>query len=307
VNTKENFFNIIVNPNAGRGKTEKILTLVVDKFRQNNVKHNVNYANTPESAQQIAHDIEISGEKNIVIIGGDGTFSEVINGLVNPENFNFGLIPAGSGNDFAKTLGISRNPKIAIKHILNISTKTIDYLQGHTRRAINTASTGIDIAIMERYNSYKKRSKFNYYKALFRTIFKHKFSKYSIQTRNNPRQDETKDIEEKEYFVIAACNGKYFGGGMKISPYSNINDGKINLICINGMRKRNIFFFRLFKFLKGKHINKPYVQEHICETATLNSGELTTVNYDGELVYNEPFDIKIIKDGLTIFFDQKIK
>lgn len=286
--------NFIVNPNAGGGRTTKAINLISDILKEKNIDHHIDYAPTPGLAREFASALENQNKKNIIIVGGDGTFSEVLNGVKNPSSMVFGFIPAGTGNDFAKTLKISKDPKKALEIILKGQTMQIDYLQGRSRRAINTVSTGIDIAIIQKYNSYKKRNKLNYYKALLTTAFKYKFPSFKLNVDGD-------DTQSKDYFVISVCNGQYFGGGMKISPNSSLNDGKMTAVCIHGMKKSKILT-RVGGFLKGSHIGKHYVDEYFCNHINLDDNKLMTVNFDGELIENEPFNIKVIENGLTIFF-----
>jgi YegS/Rv2252/BmrU family lipid kinase len=297
--TKEKItFNIIANPNAGGGKIERVLTQIKTALEQHEIQYTVSYAHTPELAREIAGELEAAGQKYVIAVGGDGTFSEVLNGFQNPSSVVLGLIPAGTGNDFLKTLGISSKPQEAIKHLLSLKTKQIDYIQGVNRRALNVVSTGIDIQIMRKYNAKKKRNKLNYYKALFSTIFRHKFCAYTIKT-------DAVEKEAREYFIVAVGNGKYFGSGMKVCPNSVVDDGKLNLVGIHAMKRVKILF-RLTKFLKGKHLKTKYAEEHICQTAQLNNGEPMTVNYDGELIDDEPFDVRIIAGGLNILLDEDL-
>jgi YegS/Rv2252/BmrU family lipid kinase len=298
VNTKDTF-NIIANPNAGRrGRIERAIAQSIEAFDARGIPHTLQYAYTPELAREIAGKLEHSGEKFIVVIGGDGTISEVVNGLVDPSKVAIGLIPAGTGNDLAKTIKINKNPKRALEHIFSGIVKQFDYIQGATRRAVNTVSTGIDIEIIGRYNACKRRNKFNYYRALLTTVFRYKYSDHKIKT-------DVAELGDSKYFVIAACNGQYFGGGMRVSPNSCARDGKINLVAINQMSRPKVLF-RLVKFLTGKHIGKPYTIEHLTKTVKLNNAEPTTVDYDGELVQNEPFDLKVVTGGLNILYDEAL-
>lgn len=298
MSTKD-IFNIIANPNAGRrGKIERVIAKVVETFQARNIPYTLQYANTPELAREIAGGLESAGEKFIIVIGGDGTLSEVVNGLAEPRNVNLGLIPAGTGNDFAKTLKITKDLKRNLEHIFSGVIKQFDYIQGATRRAVNTASTGIDIEIMQRYNASKRRNKLNYYRALFTTIFRYKAPSHKIKT-------DVAELDERKHFVIAACNGQYFGGGMRVSPNSCPHDGRLNMVAIHDMSRSKILF-RLLKFLSGKHINKPYTIEHLTKAVQLNDSAPTTVDYDGELVYNEPFDLQIVVGGLNILHDEAL-
>jgi len=289
----------IANPNAGKCKAKKIVEKIVPILETNGVECDVFFAETAKEARLIAAQNEASGEKNIIVVGGDGTFGEVVTGVENPSELNFGFIPSGTGNDFAKAAGLPRNIEECASVILKGQTKKIDYLQGYSRRAINVASTGFDTEVIKAFNRYKRRNKKNYYRALFKTLFRVKHAKYYVEI------DGQKSSEEKQCFIFAACNGSYIGGGMKISPYSKIDDGMINFVCINSMPRRKILF-RLFGFLKGKHIDKSYTVQCLCEEVKLGEGMPVSICYDGELL-EEPFDVKIVKDGLNVFWRDSVR
>ena len=292
--TGNKILNFIVNPNAGRGKATRAMKKIAAYLDRQKLVHKIHFADTSEQARDIARGLERAGEDTIIAVGGDGTFSEVINGVRNLSGVTFGFIPAGTGNDLVKTLDLPCKPLLALKHILSDKTDTIDYLQGKCRRALNIVSTGFDVDVLKRFNASGIRNKLTYYHSLLKCILKFDYYKSDITL-------DGKDPVRREFFLVAATNGRYFGSGMHISPNAGIQDGKINTIVINSMPKSRVFRAAL-RFIKGKHIHDDYVEEYLTDHIVLDTGKRMTLDFDGELIEDE-FDIKIVPNGLKIFFD----
>lgn len=248
---------------------------------------------------EFAKDLESKGAKNIIVMGGDGSINEVLNGIESPENINLGIIPIGTGNDFAKSANIPKDPLKALQIILDNNIVSVDYMYTDTMRAINTISIGIDIEVLTRYNKKKKKSKSSYYRALIASLFKYRCISMQFQV------DDT-ILELDRYFVAVAANGKYFGGNMMISPHSIINDGKIHFVAVKHFPFYKIPF-ALMGFIKGKHIKKKYTQEIVCDSVICslndykNPENLQVVNYDGELRDKNKFEIKLKKGGCKMY------
>ncbi|MCL2483844.1 MAG: diacylglycerol kinase family lipid kinase [Firmicutes bacterium] len=285
-----------MNPVAGKGKARKTTHKLVDFLTDNKIMFRLFYSHYKGHMGEIARELEKKGEDNVIIVGGDGSINEVLNGLENPKKIKIGIIPCGTGNDFSRAVGISTKPSVAMKQIMQNNICEVDYLKTSDKRAINTISIGIDIAVIKKYNRYKSAGKFNYYKALIRALLTYRYTKMQFDIDGIEK-------DENEYFVAAACNGKYFGGNMMVSPYSKVDDGKISFVAMKRMSPY-LIPFRLLGFIKGKHIDKPYVERYLAENVvsnTLTEGNTQTVNYDGELVENSVFDVSIVKNGLNIY------
>lgn len=204
--------NIIFNPNAGNGRSEKARKIIEQILQEKAITYEVFKSESEDKAKIILDGLLTNGQKNIIVIGGDGTFSAIVNSCNDPSQFVFGLIPSGTGNDFAKTLGISKNPKKALEHILSGKQCQVDYLQGTSRRAVNTVSAGIDIAIITKYESYNqqknKRTKGSYYKALLSTMFKYKCEKFFVQKSDTINFDASSFDNVKKQETITPVDDK---------------------------------------------------------------------------------------------------
>jgi YegS/Rv2252/BmrU family lipid kinase len=244
---------------------------------------------------ELARELELQGVDNIVVVGGDGSINETINGIQCLDNINIGIIPAGTGNDLAKSLNISTKPLQAMQTILDNNIVCVDYLYTKTRRAINTISMGIDIDVLTRYNAKRKRTRMSYYSSLLRSLIGYRCREMSFVV-------DGVHLPKSKYFVVVGANGKYFGGNMKISPNSDAKDGKIHFVVIQKIPFYKVPF-ALLGFVRGKHIGKKYTQEIVAESIVCQLDDPTNqqiINYDGELI-NSQFDIKIAHNGCKIY------
>ena len=147
--------DFIVNPIAGGKhgkKTRKTVALIENLLKQKNVEYCLHITNHKMHALSLTKTLIERGATDIIVVGGDGTLHEVINGFSNFENVNLGLIPCGTGNDFASALNIPLNPEKALEIILTSQPKYVDFMQMPTVRVINIIGAGIVVDVLKRYS-----------------------------------------------------------------------------------------------------------------------------------------------------------
>ena len=286
-------YNFIVNPVSGNKKAIKNMKIISQYLTERNIAFCVYPTNKKSSATKIASQLEKCGADNIIAVGGDGTLNEILNGLQNPKNMRLGIIPSGTGNDFAYALHISKNPRKAMKTILKSKLKQVDYLQGNGYRGVNVVGAGLDVDVLKLHNKSKIKSKLSYVWSLIRVLFSFDFYRFRIFV-------DGQILANSEFMLVAGCNGSRFGGGIKVSPYSQVRDGKINLVLIKKLSKKRIPFV-LFKFLNGKHLNSNYAVEVLCESLRIEGAK--HLNVDGEIISDKPFELKVVKGGMNIYLD----
>lgn len=286
-------YNFIVNPVSGNKKAIKNMQILTRFLTERNIAFCVYTTNKKCGAKKIASELEKFGAENIIVVGGDGTLNEVINGLEEPRNIKIGIIPSGTGNDFAYSLGISSNPKKAMQTILKNRPKQIDYLQGKNFRGVNVIGAGLDIDVLQTYNNSKFKNKLTYIISLFKVLFNFEFYKFRIFV-------DGQILSNSEFMLVAACNGSRFGGSIKVSPHSDVKDGKINLVLIKRMPKQKIPF-ALFQFLRGKHLSQNYAVEVTCSKLKIEAPRF--MNIDGEIIENKPFELQIVPGGMNMFLN----
>ena len=288
--------NFIVNVKSGRGNGEKAFKICTDICLKKGINFAAHITQRPGHATEYAEKICAAGGDLIVAIGGDGTFHETLNG-VDTARAAVGFIPAGRGNDFARAAGLSLNPEKAFADVLRGEKKQIDYIQVGEKRCLNIAGTGMDVDVLQAV--YGKTGFLTYYASLLSAITK--FKPYDMRIKFNG------ETVEKSCIMVGICNGTSFGGGIKLSPDSKIDDGKLDLIIME--KKERSLLKILPKFKKGKHMDFPETTHYVVDEVEIVNrglhGEENAVRppieLDGEIYSELPFNCRVIKGGLTTF------
>ena len=278
----------IVNPVAGRGYAEKVAKTIDSICIEKGIDYKIHYTNKPKEATELTKLYAYGLEKTLIYsVGGDGTLLEVVNGIVN-SNAMLGVIEAGSGNDFVKSL-----PSLG-EGIHNIDIGRVNNLY-----FTNIASIGIDAEVASNVSLMKEKglpSSWLYNASILYTFGKFKSS---TLTCNNVT---------KKITLIAICNGRYYGGGFGIAPNALINDGQFDIYLADAMPKIYIPGL-LLKLKKQTHESSPLIHKYNASSISIDSERDVVCNVDGEIIKDNHFDFEIKKDAVTLYNidDLKIK
>lgn len=289
----EKTYNLIANPTSRNGLAT--LKKVEETLRNEGAKFNSYICKQPTDAHSVIKKIcKTSG--NIIAIGGDGTFHNVINAITDFDKVCVGFVIGGTGNDFAQTLAVNEDTERAVKDILKGETAKIDLIDISGIKCLNVASTGLDIEVLRTYEKVKIfKGKARYYWALLKTLLR--FSSYKTVIKIDGQ------TIERDALVVASGNGKNFGGGMVVTPHAELDDGKISVTVVNRIKKYEIPS-KLPKFVKGKHDKLVGTVEHYkCDEfeVLLPEEKEPATEIDGEVLAMHPFKCKILPSILKIF------
>ncbi len=283
--------HLIINPNSK--KTKKHLGALEERLRAEQVPYEIHAGEGKEGTRRIAGELSKS-PVTIVAVGGDGMLNDVLSGISVMENVTLGLIPLGTGNDFAAAADIPAGVK-ALDLILHGEPRPTDYIEcGGGMRSMNIAGLGIDVDILERCYRLGGNDKSKYFRSLLAALRSYKGQHVRV----------TADGEtfEEVAFIAAVCNGKKFGGGIPICAPAEIGDGKLDLVVI-GCPKRSRLPLLLFKLMRGKILSEPIARHILCEAACIEQeGEF--VQLDGELIRSNVLNARIEHGKLNMYRGQ---
>jgi len=290
-------YHFIVNIHGGSGKAflkwNKIRALLNEK----KVEFKVRVPQAVGDASRIAREISELPEEDIriVVVGGDGTINEVLNGITDFSRVKLGLIPTGSGNDFTRGLKLPRhNPKKAVDILLNSrGDKKIDLgkstvLSTGDSRIFGISSgfgldaivgTGINEAKIKKILNWVHLGKLSYAFLTIQTLFTMKTYEASLSF------DGEEAIKFNKLIFLAAMNFKAEGGGVPMCPKARGDDGELS-VCVAAGVPKILTFFKFPLLCLGLHSKSKGFYLRNCKTLELSSSENSILHTDGEFVGN---------------------
>lgn len=286
-------YNVIVNPTANNGRASKVIKKVSKYLKSQNVEFLVFFSQDNDTVYDIAKKLSKDGEREFIIIGGDGTLNNFVNALTDPSKTNFGIIPAGKHNNFARYLELPKNPVKAVRNVLEHPTIKIDYLKCNEFRALNLISCGAIEVAESKYLNQDPNDKLSRRKILKQTLETFDGLALNIDADNLNQK-------HKLYTSCAVCNGGFYGDNMYVSPLSNMHDGLANVVTIAYEDNKKIKSdYAVVK--RGKHIYKNPNSNSWSTYVNIKSKQPFSAMLDGEIHQFEELQINVIPNGLNIY------
>jgi YegS/Rv2252/BmrU family lipid kinase len=261
---------IIANPASANGSTGLRWSGIEAHLRSEGLKFDVQLTDAPGHATELARQAAEAGASVVVCAGGDGTLNEVVNGLMAADANRrpaLAIIPCGTGTDFARGLNLPRDlDRIAgmlkMCRMQSIDVGVVSFVragQAMSRHFINIAGLGFDGEVSDVVNRQGKRGGSAAY---FLTVFKVLAGYQNKRARITlVEPDKGERVIDDEFNLIAVSNGRYFGGGMLVSPHADPFDGLFHVIVIKAMSRAE-FAANFPKVYRGTHLSHPKVSEY---------------------------------------------
>lgn len=300
----------IVNPVSGSGKGRKVWKKIQRKLIKLDIPYRSFYTKKTGHAFDLTKQLtELYRDKisAIIVIGGDGTIHEVVNGLANYPHIPFSAISAGSGNDFCRGFGIPRRPMAALNHILRAHRRRCDVGVYQFKRKvspigyfINGLGVGFDgeVAQLTNQSSYKRLLNKVKLGGLAYVI-----SAFKLLFRYQTRDVRIKVDQEEHYFenvwLIVVSNIPNYAGGMKIVPSARPHDGQLDICVVNQLKPWQVLlafasvYFGWHTRLKSVHLLRGR-KIHISSSAPM------LIHADGEVVGSSPVEVTVEKHNRVI-------
>jgi diacylglycerol kinase (ATP) len=256
----------------------------------------------PGQLGTLAADAVRDGAELLVVVGGDGSVNEVVNGIVGVGEVDLAVIPRGTGWDFVRTFGIPRDLDAAVDVALHGEVREIDagavtyraWAGGEaTAHFVNVASAGISGAIARRANDSSKAlgGKVSYYWSTLAVFVGWQTGVMRV----------TVDAETREGRMIDAmvCNGRYLGGGMMMCPEAEPDDGLFDVMLIGDVTKRDLAFV-LPKTYKGTHLPHPRLELLRGRVVSVAADEPLPIELDGEQPGTTPARFEVLPRALRL-------
>lgn len=296
-------YHIIYNPHAAGGRSRKLIEVVMPFLQEQGLKIYLHKTKFIGHASELAAELTVHETAILVAAGGDGTASEVLNGLMhnpNREAIRFGIIPLGTGDDFVKDFGVF-SVEEAVQRLLNDKTRRIDIgkltLTDTPNQEVIYFLNMFGLGVIARgarlrRDLYSWAGKLGYHFAFFHMLPSIRAMDVSVSiNQQSPVQIHTP--------ILGVCNSQYTGYGMRISPESDTGDGNLDFLYTENIKSLELL--KLFAMLPtGKHIDHPKVLSHVFQQMDIELEHPGDFMLDGEIRSGRMFRFEILPHAVEL-------
>lgn len=277
-------FAVIVNPVAGRGRTTRTLPQLREIAERSGHRFDFYYTNETFHAARITDKIYREYDA-VVAFGGDGTANEVMNGLAGTAT-PFGIIPEGTGNDFARSINVGRNLQRAVDLLIKYDYRLMDLGTIDDRVFLNGVGIGFDGFVNYRNKNVKiLKGSLSYLYAVLSSLTLWRSIPVNIEI-------DGKSIKKSYIYLIAIGNGSSVGGGLKLTPDASIHDSLFDICRIQDIPIWKI----LANFGKLKNGTLETIKEVTItrgQQIKVSSEMALPIHFDGEVYNPNVHEVKI--------------
>lgn len=299
---------VIINPVAGAGHGLADYPQIAKLLRDNQIYHNAVFTEHKFHATELTVEAVTNGYRKIIVVGGDGTLSEVVNGLFiqqlcEPKEIQLAVIAVGTGNDWVRTFGFATHYSEAIRAIKEGCTflqdvGAVTYTEAkytQTRYMANVVGLGFDSYVISIFNHWKAKGfkgSWLYLASILKAYFKYKNSGVKIEVDGEP-------IFNNLIFSIAVGICKYNGGGVLQLPKAVADDGLLDITLIKPLHWWHIIF-RIRRLFNGGIYSIGHIKHAQGKHIRIVSSPPISIECDGELMGGTPVDIEVIPQAIRV-------
>jgi diacylglycerol kinase (ATP) len=298
------YAQLIVNPIAGAGKTTQKWPHIKELLQSLGLDFEYALTEAPGHAVELAKSAAKKGCKLIVSIGGDGTMSEVVNGLYEADALKdtmLGIISTGTGADYIRTIGVPRAYDEACQRLIKPETRIVDLgivecagSSGKIKRLfVNFAGLGFDAEIVKATTqTYKAMgATASYLLGLLSTLVSYRNKEVTITMDG--------EVEERKVVTILMGHGKYGGGGMMTTPNADPSDGLFDVMIVDNITKPDLLR-TLPKIYDGTHLTHPKVFIKRAREVEVRPKLKMSIQADGDLIGEAPARFQVLPAALNV-------
>ncbi len=283
---------LLVNPTSGKGRGGRLLEPVADRLRASGLDVDVVTGRDADEAFDRVRDRVAAGVDGVVAVGGDGLVNIALQ-VVAGTDVPLGVVPAGTGNDIARALGLSLDDPVAAGDlVVRGATRAVDLGRANGRWFAGVLGSGFDSMVNERANRMSwpsGRSRYNL--AILAELRTFRPVPYELVLGG--------ETWTTEAMLVAVGNGSSYGGGMRVCPDARLDDGLLDITVLGPISKPE--FLRVFpRVYKGTHVDHPAVSVRRARSVSLHADGVTAYA-DGERVAVLPVTCDAVPDAMHVF------
>ncbi|MGC0373072.1 YegS/Rv2252/BmrU family lipid kinase [Streptomyces sp. SAI-229] len=290
-------FTAVVNPTAGAATAAAALLALARHLREEGADLRTEYSRSLAHARELAREAGRQG-RIVLAVGGDGIAGGV-GGALSGTGATLGLVPAGRGNDFARALGLPRDPAALARVLLHAEPRRVDTVEVtsavHDRTVVlGSVYAGVD-ALANRHANRSRllRGSASYCAGGLRAVATWRPARYRV----------TVDGEEHPHtgYTVVAANSGYYGSGRVIAPGARVDDGLLDVVMIRRAPRR-LFFALMNELRTGAHVRRPQVRILRGEEIRIEADREIPYGTDGEVDAVLPVTVRVLPGSLRVLY-----
>lgn len=298
----------IVNPVAGSGRPARAWPAVRRRLESLGLRVEEVHTTEPGAGIALARQLVERGARELLVIGGDGTVNEVVNGCVDAQGQPIGpvtltIVPCGTGRDFPRLFGIVR-PEQAVDLLrygqrcrVDIGAIRFRACDGSSRQRyfVNMADIGLgaETAAWVSQSTKQLGGFLAYLVGAMRTILRHRPAELAIEI-------EGTTVFRGPALMVALANGRFHAGGMRIAPMASVTDGKLEVFALRHVSRFALLGSLLPAVYRGTHLGHPAVEHWTARRVTVRSVEPVRIETDGEVVGTTDVEAWVAPKALSL-------
>jgi YegS/Rv2252/BmrU family lipid kinase len=281
----------IINPQANNGRAKRYWAAARSELEARGVDFRFAFSRDADDVGRLARQAVNEGCALVTGVGGDGTLSHVAGALAGTEAA-LGILPAGTGNDFARCLKFPLEPSAACEVLLHGKDRLLDLGRYNGRVFLNVTGAGLDAAVVADANRLKRYfGSLSYLVALVKQLLFYR--PCTLKVTLDDQQFATRA------WLVSIANGRYYGGGMKIAPQADCDDGLADVVVVGQMHRLK-FLTTFPKVYAGKHVFMPQVHFYRAGRICVESNSSLPVHTDGDSAGLLPICVTMEKQVLRV-------
>jgi diacylglycerol kinase (ATP) len=282
---------LLTNPTSGKGRGQRTAAIAVPRLTEAGFEVQELVGRDGDEALDLARKAVADEVESLVVVGGDGMVHIAAQALAGTPT-NLGIIPAGTGNDVARYVGIPRtDPQLAADVVVGSRVRTIDLARAGGTYFVTVLAAGFDSKVNERANAMTwPRGQMRYNLATLAELRVFEPLPYILELDG--------EVRTLDAMLVAVGNGESFGGGLRITHGASLDDGLLDVVVIRPMSKAKLV--RTYpKLFSGRHVGMPEYEHHLVRSVTVAAPGVSAYA-DGERVGALPLTVEAVPQALRV-------